>query len=363
VQLYNAETEQYLNVPEYPGEIIGAKLNQNGLFIAQNNHLSSANTDLLAILGTQGLMFWDIKENKFYGDPLVIPLGAQIPATDVVLSRDGKLAATYAEDGIVLRNLDTQKDTIPYYPGQLTGRMIFNTDGTRLIALADDYTLVSWDLSTGEPLISDNQPLKGMNIVSSMFSPGGKYLAYLVNNNNTYALYAWAIGGEALTVVPLNNPGGAIAFSSDETLMAYNDGSRIYVYDLPHNTRLPGSIASGLNGITQLNMITDKGELKYIISADLSGSNQFWSWETGTKIGGIISGTLKFIGTRDEGHSVIYIDSSGKLINWKWNLEHSAWRDQLCKLAKRNFSREEWRYYFPKDNYPANESLTCPVGE
>jgi WD40 repeat protein len=366
VQLYDAETEQYLPTPEYPGEIIGANLNQNGLFLSQNNHMSSANTDLLAILGSQGLMFWDVKENKMSGEFPAISLAPLTPASDVVLSWDGKLAATYAEDGIVLRNIVNGKDTSLNYAGQLTDNMIFNSDSTRLTALADDNTLVSWDLPTGDPVELENQPLKGMNIQRSVFSPGGKYLAYLVNNNNNYSLYIWDFSNEKMYIdpyIPLNGYGGAIAFSADENLIAYNDGGKINVYDLPHKTRMPGTIATGLSGITGLNLITDDGRLKYIISADSSGSNQMWYWDTGTKIGDPISGKLKFIGATDEGHRLIYIDSSGKLIGWNWDLDHSDWKKLLCQMAKRNFTESEWKIYFPKNKYPQNELMTCPVGE
>jgi WD40 repeat protein len=364
--LWNTKTNTQLNLPEYPGRVLGISLNQHGAFFVQSNLAYSSNIDILAIYGDKGIMLWDLKNSKVLGNllPVNLPVAPGIPATNVMISQDGKIVASFANGVIVLRDLETNVDTQLKYSGRLTGNMIFSKDNTRLTALSEDNILMSWDVATGEQNIPTEQPLKGLSsIITSLFSPDGKYLVYKSSQNNSINLHIWdVLAGEAYleTPIQLKNFGGAVAFSSDGTLLAYSDGAEIILYKVGEKEQV-GVLLTGLNELRQLSMIMDGDRLKYLISADLFGATQIWDWATRTKIGDPISGSLRIVGENSQDHIVIYVDSSARLIKWKWDLDHTKWKELLCPLARRNLTREEWSLYFPAEEYPSTKDLlTCP---
>ena len=120
---------------------------------------------------------------------------------------------------------------------------------------------------------------------------------------------------------------------------------------------------TGITGITDLSLIMENDVLKYIISIDSLGATQIWDWSTHTKIGDPITDKLKIIGFDVKTNSIIYLDSGGGLIQWKLDLDHSEWQELLCQQAKRNFTQEEWDLYFPGEQYPTKDMLTCPKFE
>jgi hypothetical protein len=157
--------------------------------------------------------------------------------------------------------------------------------------------------------------------------------------------------------MPIKSSGGAITFSADGNFLAHNDGNIIYLYNI--RTKDETSISTGLTGIVSLNLIVAEDVPKYVITTDSNGSAQIWDWATRTKIGNSISGSLKIVRVNSQDHSVIYIDPSGKLINWKWDLENSAWKELLCPLAKRHLTPEEREIYFSITGDPSTHHLAC----
>ena len=328
----------------YPGVISGLTFNKS--------------SDTLAVFGNRGVVLWDINNNTALGAPLP---GSVIPGTGITISPNGRIFASQATDGIVLTNLDTHKDTqleTGEYSGQLTSNMSFYANSTRFVTIGDDGTLLSWDVSGGEPDIPDDekQPLKGKSNTLSVFSSDGRYLAYDIYGSLTI----W----DMLESQPYMKAGvfpetessiGAITFSSDGTLLAYTDGPKILLWNILKKENL-GELLTGSNNIARLSLIMNNEKPQYLVSADDSGTTQIWDWATRTKIGSPMSRNLQIVGFNNSSRTIYYIDPTGRLIQWQWGLTVKAWKQLLCPLVRRNFTQEEWKLYFPDEKY----QLTCP---
>ncbi len=317
--------------------------------------------DSLAVYGNRGIVLWDINNNKPVEEPLPSPI---IPGTDLTVSPNGTSLASYGADGIVLRDLDADKTIhleIGEYAEQLTSNLSFYANGTRFVAIGQDGTLLSWDVSGGEPEILDDekQPLKGKSNIHSIFSPDGRYLAY----DNYGRIAIWDVQEnqhhmKAGDFPETENSIGAITFNS--TLLAYTDGPKILLWDFLKKEKV-GELITASNNIIGLSLIMRDAAPEYIVSADDAGSTQIWDWATRTKLGNPMPGNLHIVGFNSDDSIVYYIDPSDRLIRWQWGLTVEAWKKLLCPLVRRNFTQEEWKLYLPDKEYPSTkESLTCP---
>jgi WD40 repeat protein len=276
------------------------------------------------------------------------------------------LASYDLSDGIVLRDLSTQqvKGLIAKdYDGKFTSTMSFYENDTRFAALGDDGTLVTWNIASGKPTIGNERDEKfPPKIINPVFSPGGNYLIY----NADDSLKIWDVANNTQYTattdsmkIKQSNYAQTITFSPDGKVMAFSNGKNIIFYDFPELTKQGGKISTNVP-IRNLSFVTDNSGIKYLITFDDSGNTQFWDWNTRTKIGEPISGISIILGTSTQDHSLIYIDNSGKLVKFNWDLNHESWKRLLCPIAARNFSKDEWNLYFSGEDYPTGDLLTCP---
>ena len=305
---------------------------------------------------------WDLDNKNLLIKPAK---GFPIPPSNLTFSSDGKHLASFASDGIVLRNLDANT-SIRLDAGEYTGQftnMSFYADDKRFIALGQDGTLLTWDVSTGTLTIPDesNQPLKGLSTSLPAFSPNGNYLVYEKENR----LSVWnVIDSKPYADMPdSTNAVREITFSPDGTVMAYSKGGAVILYSFPELIKL-GDLSTEPRKVFNVGIVMENTSVRYLITLDEAGDTQIWDWATRTKIGDPMSGNLKFVGSSTQDRMVVYINSDGRLIKFKWDLEHATWQKLLCPLVRRNFTQEEWKLYFPDTDYPSTEGtenpLTCP---
>lgn len=280
------------------------------------------------------------------------------PGTSMVLSRNGEILASYdPADGIILRNLKTGvvtplsvKDETE---SQAADNMIFYDKDTRVATLGRnesgtlDGTLITWDIESGKsavldiPDFSENLP----EVVS--FSPDDKYLVYPDTNG---ALKIWEVGqkdsfgGMEGSIDLKSDSSKRIAFNPDGTVMAFSDGNRLSIYEFPKLIQIGSDLILD-SSVDGLGILMDDENIKYILVRDNAGSTQIWDWETQTKIGDPMPGTLKFIGSNTEAGIFFYIDPSGKLIRFAWNPDNETWKSLLCPRAGRDLTAEEWDRY------------------
>jgi WD40 repeat protein len=282
--------------------------------------------------------------------------GTIIPGKNIVISPNGRMLASQAEDGIILRDLNTDKNIILEtgdYTNSLTDNFSFYANGSRFAAIGEDGTLLTWDVSSSKPEIleDDKQPLKGKSNIPSVFSPDGRYLAY-----DSYGrIRIWDIEQGQYSTDPNDFPEAensinTITFSSDGKLLAYSDGPKVLLWDLDKKEKL-GDLLTASNTITRLSLIMKDSTLQYLVTADDSGFTQIWDWATRTRVGNPMPGSLRIVGINDTNQTVYYINHSldsngqvsetGRLIRWQWGLPVEKWRDILCPLVSRNLTVEE----------------------
>ncbi len=303
---------------------------------------------------TMKTSLWDLNNME---QPSQITSKLTIPATGLVFSTDGKTLATLAADGIVLRNLDTDAthplESAENYVHIPANRMSFYADDTRFAAIGDDGSLTTWDAESGAITVP-NESDHHFEIDTSLpaFSPDGKYLIYAENSS----LHVWDVvkneqyHGSVTGIDTLAPNDVRIAFSPDGRIMALGDNEKVDLYNLPQLSKMEGEFSTYflMNG---LNLVMDNEKVKYVVTLDTLGNSQIWDWETQTKIGDPMPGNLRFIASVPQDHTVLYIDPGGKLIKFKWDLDHEAWKNLLCPLAKRNLSQAEQLQYFPGEDY------------
>jgi len=98
-----------------------------------------------------------------------------------------------------------------------TNRVVFSSDGTRLVTTSDDMTATVWDAATGKVLLTLNGHTA--RVVAAAFSPDGKSLATL-SDDGTARIWDASTGREMLTVSWFEGFVTDIAFSPDGRYIA-----------------------------------------------------------------------------------------------------------------------------------------------
>jgi WD40 repeat protein len=291
---------------------------------------------------------------------------------NVIFAQDGTLLASQNSDGIVIRDLESDRIVSHLSLGKLATEAIPGEyltasfyDGHSKFAALHSFlgNLVSWDIESGTSTWQGdpNQFTAYSYSVSPAFSPDGNYLVYGGNK----ALEIWnVVNAEPYTgaaqIARTDEMSMRLAFSPDASLMALATGKRILVYRFPELSEIIADISieestMGLNFVMEAD-----GTPRYLIILDSNGNTRIWDWNRRTQLGETMSGSIQVVGTNTQDRSTVYLDSSGKLIRFAWGQDQQSWRDQLCPVVQRNFTKDEWALYFPGMNYPEPENLTCP---
>jgi WD40 repeat protein len=277
--------------------------------------------------------------------------------TSAVFARNGEILASQSSDGIVLRDFSSNQILKRLNAEALTGTnvMAFFANDKGFAAVNSQGSLLTWDIASGDLTISGEVGQFG---TSPTFSPDGNYLIYAGERS----LEVWDVAsGEPYRVagsLEIPNDWNDISFSPDGNLMSLAVGNTVSLYDFPRLTSLGGEFPTGAV-ISDLGFVMEDANLKYLITFYASGGTQIWDWANRTKIADPMSGNLRFVGSNTEDRSVIYIDPSDRLIRFKWGLNQESWKKILCPLARRNFTKAEWDFYFPGQEPPSVNELTC----
>jgi hypothetical protein len=146
-------------------------------------------------------------------------------------------------------------------------------------------------------------------------------------------------------------------------VLVYSNGSGIFTWDFEHDQLPPTSdpdikIPKIPNGSLAGLYSTRLRNWDYLILEDTNGESTIYDVSTNSSVSEPIKGKFLPIHSQDLGF-LMYIDSGGNLIQWDLNPE--GWVKQLCKVVGRNFTKREWKQYFPGENYFSTQSdATCP---
>jgi hypothetical protein len=280
----------------------------------------------------------------------------------VISAQDGTMLASQNSDGIIIRDLESDRIVSHLSLGEFATEAIPEEylsasfyDGHSKFAALHSFlgNLVSWDIESGTSTVQGDpgQFIAYSYSLSPAFSPDGNEIWDVVNAE----LYTGAA-----QIARSDDVNMMLAFSPDASLMALATGKRIVVYRFPELSEIVADISVeettlGLNFVMEAD-----GTPRYLIILDSNGSTRIWDWNRSTQLGETMSGSIHVVGTNTRDRSTIYMDSSGKLIRFPWDQDQQSWRDQLCPVVQRNFTQDEWALYFPGIHYPEPENLTCP---
>ena len=177
----------------------------------------------------------------YLGGPVRLPVISQIH--DLALSPDGSQIAAAVQDGAVrVWELPRQKDARDqgdWTLRELSGHngpvvsIAFDPSGSILYSASRDGTVRLWNVESGQAETVLEVP-GGAALKSASLAGDGSAIAAVAEDGmvHLWGLSASGRTGELLqSIGPLKDTGGAVALSSDGTLIATGDGANIQIWD------------------------------------------------------------------------------------------------------------------------------------
>lgn len=325
---------------------------QNIEFSPDRKLLASGNAD-------GSIMLWDIVNGQSSGDPL---LGHKESVVSVAFSGNGKNLASVSNDGkIILWDvvskrplLDLQIATDSSGQGLLVS---LNPDGTILAAATHgpgNYISL-WDTATGQ-LIEERLIENENNLINTLaFSLDGKVLA--VGTESGIPLFINMATGNSTEGYGegIIHTGwiSSLAFSPDGgVLAAGTDGSVINLWDAASHKSIGKPLHVHNTPVFGIDFNHDG-----TMFASTSSDGQIILWDTNTMqpLGESLKEEYKdrefahIIAFSQDGKTLIASHKDGFVYSWDTDID--SWQNQLCEKVSRNFTQEEWSFYFQDEPY------------
>jgi WD40 repeat protein len=284
---------------------------------------------IAAGLGYNGLVLWDVaKHHRLTEHPLPVREGE---LRSVTFSPDGKIIAAGFGDrdrrgrvgGVVLWDAAARQRLVHEPLSVSEGRVwsvAFSPDGKTILAGfyagPDAGGVVLWDVAGRKRLVDKPLPTEG-GVRSVAFSPDGKTLAAGCYDRGGVVL--WDVAGRRRLV--------------DDPLLMKDGGVHVHIVSFSRDGAI---IAAGLSG--------------GVVLWDVAGHNRLVDEPLPVKEGELTSVTLSPDGkTIATGYG--NDDRKGGVVLLDVDLE--SWQRRAGRIANRNFTRVEWREYFPDTPYHA----------
>jgi WD40 repeat protein/energy-coupling factor transporter ATP-binding protein EcfA2 len=338
VILWQGTTQQRIDqlIPGTSGSINSLAFSPDGKTLASGNFQNT-------------VTLWDVNTRTPIGQPLKGHAGSVL---SVAFSPDGRsLASASADKSIVLWNVATQPPIGQPLMGHTDSinSVAFSPDGKILASGSADKTIILWDVNThemiGQPLTGHMGPVYGL-----AFSPDGKILA---SASADKTIILWDVAAHERIGQPLSGhsqevttvafrPGGKIiaSGSADGTILLWDAATHLPTgQPFKGSTRLVASLAFSPDGAILAAGIHDKT----IILWDVNAHRPIGQPLTGH------TGSVHTVAFSPDGEML----ASGGLDNniILWDMDPQSWLAKSCQRAGRNFTRVEWRQYFPNDEY------------
>jgi WD40 repeat protein len=312
------------------------------------------------------LLVWDVNSNE--AAPLNLPSG-QGYVTGMAFSPDNRtLFISRFNNPVVevwnLQDLQSGFTELRGTESSFETRLAVSPDG-RWLATANNCELVClYDLKNSD---LEPQVLKGgVNVVTSLvFSPDSQQLAagfYLPFDDTT--------GASAATLVwnladPLEVPLELIGDPSGNLTMAYSpDGKylatggfeyRIFLWNLETTPIEPTLLLGHENTIDSLHFSGDGG---WLASASGDKTVRLWNMNNLQTVPVIlreVDGNPTTLAFNPDGRYLGTSFYGGNYVRL-WPVNWDELVEEVCQIARRNFSQDEWTQYFPGQPY----RKTCP---
>ncbi len=380
-------------------------------FIGHSNAVQSVAVDsgALVISGSADgtLILWDTSVRQPLGQILN---GHTAVVRHVAYRPDGKLLASAANDAkVILWDTSDPKSGVKFL-ASLEGAhesdvnaVAFSPDGLTLADGGRDGKIALWDVSDpqnskllGEPVQAHADRVWGL-----AFTPDGKWLASGSENSE---VKIWRVTGDSLELAAtltdhtntvrgvVFSPNGKllasaardtnvilwdvsdpasprlmakledhtlevsdVAFSPDGAILASSSEDRtIILWDVATGEKL-ATLAGHTFGVRAVSFSPDG---KLLASGSQDATVLLWDVATRQPIGAALTGHNDWVrgvafSPAERGKWVASGSSDTKVI--VWDVDFASWQDRACNIAARNFTRDEWEFYFPGQPY----RVTC----
>jgi WD40 repeat protein len=187
---------------------------------------------------------------------------------------------------------------------------------------------------------------------STAFSRDGGTLAF----SSGRAIHVWDVARRSrLAVIPIHNGWvSTIALTPDGRTLAFGSRDKINLWDVTRRT--PIATLIGARGDSQVLL---SGDGRTLVSGSMDGTVRLWDVANGTEIGilAVHESPVFSLTFSPDGHTLASGSYDGAIRLSDTSV--TSWRQRLCAIAGRSFTRAEWAEFLPEQTYqrPAGR---CP---
>ncbi len=204
----------------------------------------------------------------------------------------------------------------------------FSPDGKTLAAGYSENNatgpcgVVLWDVAARKRLVGPPLSMEEDMISSVTFSPDGKTLAAGRRGSGVSSVVLWDVA----THKGLVNPPLAVEEGYVESVAFSPDGKSIAA-----GYRLRGVVVNGGGGVVLWDVATRKRLMGQPLAVE--------------------AGNVESVAFSPDGKSIALGHGGGGVA--LWDIDPESWQRLAGRIANRNFTRKEWRDYFPETPYRA----------
>jgi WD40 repeat protein len=227
--------------------------------------------------------------------------------------------------------------------------LTFSPDGRTLATASSDGTVCLWDIANRTRLTAlpgySHDALGPGDPIPMVFSRDGRTLGF----SSGRAIHVWDVARRSrlaaissrkgwVSTLALTPDGRTLAFAGDDSIVLWNVARRIPIATLTGPRNETFQVAFGNDGRT-------------LASASFDGTVRLWDVASGTELGTLAA-------HKSPVFSLAFSPDSRALASGSYDgavrvsdTSVTSWRQRLCAIASRSFTRAEWAEFLPQQTY------------